>query len=80
MEKETKLKLIFKMATLPSNEDILRDYFDSDDDSSEFEGFSDVESDISIPEEQSSEEESGEESDSEPENDTEWTDAAHRPC
>lgn len=74
MEKETKLKLIFKMATLPSNEDILRDYFDSDDDSSEFEGFSDVESDISIPEEQSSEEESGEESDSEPENETEWTD------
>lgn len=53
---------------------IYRDYFDSDDDSSQFKGFSDVESDKSMPEEPSSDEESGEESDSEPENDTEMTD------
>lgn len=61
------------MTTPPNKEDTLRDY-DSGDDSSEFEGSSDVESDISIPEEPSSEEESGEESDSKPENATEWTD------
>lgn len=58
---------------------IQRDYFDSDDDSSKFEGFSDVESDKSITEEPSSDEESGEESDSEPEKDTEFRHAAHRP-
>lgn len=38
-----KRNLISKMAALPSNEDILRDYFDSDDNISEFEGFSDNE-------------------------------------
>lgn len=72
--RKTKRKLEFKMADLPSNEDILRDYFDSDDNDSDFEGFSEVESDISIPEESSSEEESEEESESEPENEDEWTD------
>lgn len=42
------------MAALLSNEDILRDYFDSNDDSIKFDGLSDVESDISIPEEPNS--------------------------
>lgn len=35
----SKRKLILKMAALLINEDILRDYFDFDDDISEFEGF-----------------------------------------
>ncbi|XP_062606783.1 piggyBac transposable element-derived protein 4-like [Saccostrea cucullata] len=61
------------MADLPTNEEILRDYFDSDDDLDEFEGFSDADSDIYIPEESSSEEESESSSESEPENDDEWT-------
>lgn len=65
------------MADLPSNEEILRNYFNSDDDSSDFEGFSDAESDIYIPEESSSEEESETSSESEPENDGEWTDTLH---
>lgn len=36
--RKTKRKLVFKMADLPSNEDILRDYFDSDDNASDFNG------------------------------------------
>lgn len=72
--KKTKRKLVFKMADLPSNEDILRDYFDSDDNASDFKGFSEVESDISILEESRSEEESEEESESQPENEDELTD------
>lgn len=68
-----KRKLISKMAALPTNEDILRDYFDSDDDISEFEGFSDNESDIYIPEESSSSENEDSSSESERENDDNWT-------
>lgn len=34
-----KRKLISKMAALPTNEDILRDYFDSDDDKVNLKGF-----------------------------------------
>lgn len=69
------------MAALPTNEDILRDYFDSDDDISEFEGFSDNESDIYIPEESSSSEnEDTSSSESERENDDNWTENLRGVC
>jgi hypothetical protein len=61
------------MADLPTNEEILREYFESDDESIAFEGFSDAESDIYVPEESSSEEESESSSESEPEDNDEWT-------
>ncbi|XP_052678343.1 piggyBac transposable element-derived protein 5-like [Crassostrea angulata] len=61
------------MAALPSNKDILQDYFDSDDNISEFEGFSDNESDLYIPEESSSSENEDSSSESERENDVNWT-------
>lgn len=56
-----------------TNEDKLRDYFNSDDDISEFEGFSDNESDIYIPEESSSSENEDSSSESKRENDDNWT-------
>lgn len=72
--RKIKRKLEFKMADFSSNEDILRDYFDLDDNDSDFEGFLEVELDISIFEELSSEEESEEESELELENEDEWID------
>jgi hypothetical protein len=37
------------MAALPTNDQILDRYFQSDDDDSDFEGFSEVGSDVDIP-------------------------------
>lgn len=68
----SKRKLIFKMAALLINEDILRDYFDFDDDISEFEGFLDNEFDLYILEELSSSENEDSLSEFERENDDNW--------
>ena len=60
------------MAALPTNDQILDRYFQSDDDDSDFEGFSEVGSDVDNALD-SSEDEQGD--DSESENDDEiWTD------
>jgi hypothetical protein len=63
------------MAALPTNDQILDRYFQSDNDKSDFEGFSEVGSDVDIPNAlDSSEDEQGDD-DSESENDEEiWTD------
>ena len=63
------------MAALPTNDQILDRYFQSVDDDSDFEGFSEVGSDVDIPNAlDSSEDEQGDD-DSESENDDEiWTD------
>jgi hypothetical protein len=63
------------MAALPTNDQILDRYFQSDDDDSDFEGFSEVGSDVDIPNAlDSSEDELGDD-DSESENDdVNWTD------
>jgi hypothetical protein len=62
------------MAALPTNDQILDRYFQSYDDDSDFEGFSEVGSDVDIPNVlDSSEDEQGDD-DSESENDDEiWT-------
>jgi hypothetical protein len=62
------------MAALPTNDQVLDRCFQSDDDDSDFEGFSEVGSDVDIPNAlDSSEDEQGD--DSESENDDEiWTD------
>ena len=59
---------------LPTNDQILDRYFQSDDDDSDFEGFSEVGSDVDIPNAlDSSEDEQGDD-DSESENEDEiWT-------
>jgi hypothetical protein len=62
------------MMALPTNDQVLDRYFQSDDDDSDFEVFSEVGSDVDIPNAlDSSEDEQGD--DSESENDDEiWTD------
>jgi hypothetical protein len=73
-EKYRWLILETNMAALPTNDQILDRYFQSDDDDSDFEGFSEVGSDVDIPNAlDSSEDEQGD--DSESENDDEiWAD------
>jgi hypothetical protein len=71
-EKYRWLILETNMAALPTNDQILDRYFQSDDDDSDFEGFSEVGSDVDNALD-SSEDEQGD--DSESENDDEiWTD------
>ena len=63
------------MAALPTNEEILEQYFQSDDEDSEFEGFSEPESDVDIPNALNSSDEEPPDSDDDSENDDEtWTD------
>ena len=62
------------MAALPTNEEILEQYFQSDDEDSEFEGFSEPESDVDIPNPLNSSDEEHPDSDDDSENDDEtWT-------
>jgi hypothetical protein len=63
------------MVALPTNEEILEQYFQSDDEDSEFEGFSEPESDVDIPNALNSSDEEPPDSDDDSENDDEtWTD------
>ena len=60
------------MADLLSNEEMLDRYFQSDDNESDFEGFSEQESDVDIPNPFSSDEDDGE-SDIQDEIEEEWS-------
>jgi hypothetical protein len=63
------------MAALPTNDQILDRYFQSVDDDSDFAGFSEVGSDVDIPNALNSSEDEQADDDSESENDDEiWTD------
>lgn len=63
------------MADLPTDDQMLQTYFNSDDDSSEFEGFSEQESDVDIPNilESSDDEGQNESSDEEIADEVEWS-------
>ena len=63
------------MADVLTNDDMIERYFQSDDDESEFEGFSDNEADVDVPNAlESSEDEHGESENEDEMDEIEWSD------